>query len=311
MIHYVNELATTDELLESMRDSGDSFPFSANEVDGNEYVNNCAKWHWHHFVEFVLVVEGVLECCTPNQVLKIYPGEGYFINADVLHMNRMAAGSSQVTYRVLQFETSVLGGSETISEKYVMPVVRCAGLEAVRLSRENDSGRRILGDITALFEIASEEPEQYEMRILGHIVGAWLNLYSLTEPRLRSGSQVTDIASARTKRMLAYIHDHCGEAIGVDEIAGAASISRREAFRCFRQVLDTTPALYLLQHRINRGARMLVETGKTITEISFDCGFSSSSYFCKAFHDLTGVSPSAFRQQSGMKKRGGPTRACP
>lgn len=53
MIHYVNELSTTDELLESMRDSGNNFPFAANEVDGNEYVNKCAKWHWHHFVEFV------------------------------------------------------------------------------------------------------------------------------------------------------------------------------------------------------------------------------------------------------------------
>ena len=118
MIHYVNELSTTDELRESMRDSGDHFPFSASEVDGNEFVNNCAKWHWHHFVEFVLVLEGVLECCTPKQVLKIYPGEGYYINTDVLHMNRMAADSPQVKYRVLQFETSVMGGSEAISEKY-------------------------------------------------------------------------------------------------------------------------------------------------------------------------------------------------
>ena len=36
MIHYVNELSTTDELRESMRGGGDSFPFSANEVDGKE-----------------------------------------------------------------------------------------------------------------------------------------------------------------------------------------------------------------------------------------------------------------------------------
>lgn len=305
MIHYVNELSTTDELLESMRGSGDNFPFSANEVDGNEYVNNCAKWHWHHFVEFVFVLEGVLECCTPKQVLKLYPGEGYFINTDVLHMNRMAAGSSRVTYRVLQFETRVLGGSETINEKYVMPIQRSAGLEALRLSSESALGRRILGDISAMFDIAAEEPEQYEMHILRHIVDAWLNLYSLAEPHLCSGTQTTDIASARVKVMLAFIHDHCTDAINVDDIANAASISRREAFRCFRQVLNTTPTLYLLQHRINRGARMLVETGKTITEIGFDCGFSSSSYFCKAFHDMTGVSPSVFRQEGGMKKQEG------
>ena len=202
MIHYVNELSTTDELLESMRDSGTNFPFSANEVDGNEYVNNCAKWHWHHFVELVLVLEGVLECCTPKQVLKIHPGEGYFINTDVLHMNRMAAGSSQVKYRVLQFETRVLGGSETIIEKYVLPVVQSDSLEAIRLSQKNGSERHILCDITAMFDIAAEEPDQYEMRILGHIVDAWLHLYSLSEPHLRWGAQATDTASARVKGKL-------------------------------------------------------------------------------------------------------------
>ena len=45
------------------------------------------------------------------------------------------------------------------------------------------------------------------------------------------------------------------------------------------------------------------------SKFSFDCGFSSSSYFCKAFHDMTGVSPSAFRQEGGVKKQGGSSDA--
>jgi len=98
--------------------------------------------------------------------------------------------------------------------------------------------------------------------------------------------------------MLAFIHANYAEAVCVDAIAASANISKREAFRSFRQVLGTTPTLYLLQHRVNRAARLLMETSATVTEISSACGFSTSSYFTKVFHDLTGVSPRDFRRRS-------------
>ena len=40
-----------------------------------------------------------------------------------------------------------------------------------------------------------------------------------------------------------------------------------------------------------------------VTEISIACGFSSPSYFCKAFHDLTGLSPRDFRRANRVPAR--------
>ena len=97
--------------------------------------------------------------------------------------------------------------------------------------------------------------------------------------------------------MLAFIHANYADAICVDAIAASANVSKREAFRSFKQVLGTTPTLYLLQHRVNRAARRLMETSQSITEISSACGFSTPSYFTKVFHDLTafhGISPIPF-----------------
>lgn len=302
MIHYVNQISMTDQSRESMRSGGNDFPFSASEMDGNEYVNNCAKWHWHDFMEFGYVVSGILECCTPRGILRIQPGEGYFVNANVLHMNRMAAGSDPVRYRAIQFETDILTGVLMIGAKYIGPIENSNALESIHIDPENICGRKLLKGLQNTFHIAASEPEQYELHIMEQIITIWSELYSLAQPRLQESQAVTDRASARVKIMLSYIHEHYDELIGVDDIAEAADISRREAFRCFRQVLDTTPVLYLMQHRVNHGARMLLETGKTITEISLECGFSSSSYFCKAFHDLTGVSPREFRALNRMKQ---------
>lgn len=41
---------------------------------------------------------------------------------------------------------------------------------------------------------------------------------------------------------------------------------------------------------------MLAETNLSITEISTACGFSGPNYMWKAFTDINGISPRAFRQ---------------
>ena len=144
MIHYVSEFSVTDNLRESLRSGAGGLPFSAQELNVIEYVNNCAKWHWHEFVEFSFVVEGEVECCTPKGTLTARAGDGYFINANVLHMVRMAAGANDAKYRVLQFNAGMLGAADSVLGRYVAPVEKCRRIEAVRLSREVPGQRAVL-----------------------------------------------------------------------------------------------------------------------------------------------------------------------
>ena len=298
MIRYISELSVTDSLRETMYVNDSAFPFAASELNVIEYVNNCAKWHWHGFVEFAYVVCGQIECCTPKGAFSVQPGEGYFINANALHMIRMAADASDAKYRVLQFETSMLAGSGVIGRRFVIPIERCGNVHALKISRTSRLEHNILDDLIGLFQIAEEETPPYELRILRNVAGIWTELFSLMEPMLENSVPATDTASSRVKTMLAYIHEHFSEPMNVADLAAAANISKREAYRAFQEVLGTTPTSYILQHRVNCGARMLMETSQSITEISMACGFASPSYFCKAFHDLTGVSPRDFRKAS-------------
>ena len=44
---------------------------------------------------------------------------------------------------------------------------------------------------------------------------------------------------------------------------------------------------------------MLLETGMSITEIAFECGYDNSNYYGDAFKKVNGVSPSTFRKLKG------------
>lgn len=55
--------------------------------------------------------------------------------------------------------------------------------------------------------------------------------------------------------------------------------------------------LTLLGSRARDGAAALTETGRAITDIALDSGFSEHSAFTRAFRRVYGISPSAYRRR--------------
>lgn len=303
MIHRLNALSLSEKLHESMQDSGEDLRFAAIEANLAEYADKCATWHWHEFVEFACVLEGEQECCTPGGVTRLRPGDGYFVNASVLHLNRMVPGCSRARLRVFQFETALLTGAGAAPRRYVAPVERCASLEILPLRREDPAHRPLLDALSRLFGLCEQEPRCYELDVLALTFLLWRQLYQAAEPLLTQSAPGPEAPMERLKALLTHVHLHFAEPLSVPELARAAHISEREVYRAFRQGLDTTPTLYLLRHRLNHAARMLAEGDASVTEISIACGFSSPSYFCKAFHDLTGLSPRDFRRANRVPTR--------
>ena len=101
----------------------------------------------------------------------------------------------------------------------------------------------------------------------------------------------------RLRNMLLFIHTHYSEKLTLEEIASNASLSVREAQRCFQRILHQSPYEYLISYRLNNAKKMLLETNDSITEIAFHCGFSDASYFSKTFRKDTGFTPMEYRKK--------------
>jgi AraC-like DNA-binding protein len=57
-----------------------------------------------------------------------------------------------------------------------------------------------------------------------------------------------------------------------------------------------TPVEYLNTYRIERASGMLLNSGKSVTDIAFSCGFNDLSYFIKTFKSIKGITPAKFRK---------------
>lgn len=100
----------------------------------------------------------------------------------------------------------------------------------------------------------------------------------------------------RLEKVFNFIHAEYKNPIHVEHLAKIACMSKSYFCRYFKQVTGLTPVHYLLRYRIDKSKELLMHTDHTITEISFQTGFNSQSYFDRIFQRLTRLSPNQFRQ---------------
>jgi len=80
--------------------------------------------------------------------------------------------------------------------------------------------------------------------------------------------------------------------LSVDDLAAAMNLSRVQLYRKVKAISGSSPVELLRTARLNRGYQLLLTTGKNVSEVAYDVGFTAPSYFTKCFKDEFGVSPS-------------------
>jgi signal transduction histidine kinase/AraC-like DNA-binding protein len=98
------------------------------------------------------------------------------------------------------------------------------------------------------------------------------------------------------RQAMAYIHQHYAGSMSRADLARHVALSEDYLTACFRKELGVTPIAYLNRYRVNQAKQLLVDPGKSITEVALEVGFSDSGYFSRVFRREVGLSPEAYRQ---------------
>ena len=87
-----------------------------------------------------------------------------------------------------------------------------------------------------------------------------------------------------------YMHD-----IHLSQIADMCHINEKYLGRLFKEQIGASFRQYLVEIRTLKAADLLTQTSKSVTDISFMCGFNEITYFNHIFKQRYGLSPSDFR----------------
>ena len=91
-----------------------------------------------------------------------------------------------------------------------------------------------------------------------------------------------------------YIHENYSYDISVKMIAEYIGIDRSYLFKLFRARTGTSVQGYLESYRLKMAAKLMRSSTENISEICCSCGFSSTSYFSRAFKGMFGVPPKKY-----------------
>ena len=105
----------------------------------------------------------------------------------------------------------------------------------------------------------------------------------------------SELHELAVERVIEAMKERLDAPLDLDEMASIAHFSPFHFNRFFHEVTGIPPAQFLNALRLELAKRLLISTELSVTDLCFEVGYNSLGTFINRFHQLVGLSPSAFR----------------
>lgn len=253
--------------------------------------------HFHEFLEMLYLIDGNMHIWLNDKLYEFKQGELIIINSNETH--RLVSLVPESKYIVIKFTPKLLYTfQQTPNEtKYVLPFIVTHSEQPRIYSKEFVESEGIQ---SLIFDAVTEWNEKgvgYELALKGDVlktircVVKYLSEKGINVKVSSAGGNIQHIIS----NILEYINENFNE-VSETEVARHFGISYSYFSRSFKQIMNMSFKEYINYLKINEAQRLLLTTGKSITEISADLGFSSSSHFINVFKKYKDCSPKQYKK---------------
>jgi len=94
-----------------------------------------------------------------------------------------------------------------------------------------------------------------------------------------------------------YVTEHITDALSIEQLAGAVSVSRRTFSRLFAKYAKVTPSAFVEQVRVDTARKLLEDSDAPLKTVAFQCGFHSATQMRTTFTRRLNVTPKQYRQR--------------
>lgn len=115
----------------------------------------------------------------------------------------------------------------------------------------------------------------------------------------RTQSPLTSIESEFYKKFLKVFEDNMGNPdLSVETISSIMGLGYSQLYRKIKSLTNHRPVELIRLLRLEKARELMFNTEKTISEISYEVGFSNPAYFTKCYRDLYGETPTDTRNNT-------------
>ncbi len=233
--------------------------------------------NWHNDIELVYGLEGELDVRMNENLYKMYPGNFYVFNSQVMH-NITSDTYGKYMCLILSEEfckTNRIDVSEYRFRPYIeKDPALSAGFELLEKHFYHFDNERIIGVTKAASDIL-------------------YRLFTQYAEKTDSESPSHSSSLSRTKTVIAYLNKHFDEHITLELLVSLVNINKYQLVKDFKKETGMTILQYLNLIRC-KAAKSMMKDGLSASEAAYSCGFTTPSYFSKVFTKTMGTPPSHY-----------------
>lgn len=248
--------------------------------------------HWHNCLEILFVLKGRFFVQIESETYELCEREIEIVNADEPHR----VYSEDEDNLILVFKIHL-----DFFEKYYNDVKNIyfytnSSDEGIQEEEKYQVLREFLA-ILACEAIEQEEDydeeiEEQLVKLLFHLLN---NFHYLTyDEELAMENQVQ---FQRYHRISKYIHDNYMNKVSLQDIASREFLSSYYLSHEIKNMAGTNFMDFLNTTRVNESIKFLLDSDKTISDISEEVGFSHSRYYNKYFKQVYKITPLQYRKK--------------
>ncbi|WP_070000418.1 AraC family transcriptional regulator [Cellulosilyticum sp. I15G10I2] len=260
-------------------------------------------YHWHNELEFIYLSNGEAVFTIDNEVFTVQAGECIFVNGGQIH-----SGFSKTTdcaYFSVVFNTELLTHSFDACREYFDGIKMGKLKICTHFKSVAPSQNKIICEIKVIIEELTAKNIGYELALKSKLLSIFNILFRENLYTLMSENHNSPLQSKKyhtLKKIMGYIYQNYDKKIKLTDIGASVSFTPQYLCKFFKEMTDTSIAVYINHYRIEAASALLKTSTLSITDIALECGFDNLSYFNRVFKKQMECTPTVFRLRHTLYK---------
>ncbi len=241
--------------------------------------------HAHSDFECCLLLRGGAQIDADGRTIMLSPGDFVPLRPCLVHEIRAPGGGALLL--AVQIRPGLLrswGAENSLDFAFV------SGKECLNADELSEFESHAL----ELARRYTERRSGWEFGCMGEL-GLLLSVLTARIPRCAAAAGRDSRRQARMMRILRFVEDNCTRKLLLGEIAENEGVTVSYLSHFFRENFHVPFQEYLASLRCERARTLLADPGRTLLDISVECGFSDVKYFNRAFAGRFGIPPREYR----------------
>jgi AraC-like DNA-binding protein len=258
----------------------------------NPRLNDFFFWHFHPEIELVFIDKASGTRHVGDHISRYEESDMVMIGSYIPHLNFDYGVKTDYEKTVLHIQHDFLTGAiERTPELFRIRDLFKLASHGIAFG---DAAKALVGDRLKKLHLLSSFNQFLEIISLLETLSISNDFVLLHEAPYQN--QYNKKEQQRLAIVYDHIDQHYKDQISIAEVASLVNLSKEAFCRYFKKMTRLTFVEFLNHYRVNQAKRLL-RLDLNITEVCYQCGYESLSYFNRTFKKYTEQSPSSFRKK--------------